>query len=513
MSMDVYLRKEKVGSIEESNLFDFRLLCEQVGYQTDVLKNSLYVRPWLEGKRLVIDLQDGENETEDLKCLRDYASRLPFLDMMQSILSAYGLETYILPEPHFPSQIDRRSRMVNKAGGDLYLLMQANPMVSKNRIHLWYGYSSLKQSKSLADCLYASLHALEQANVQKPSLLWNPWSSRPYNNLLKEINMPGVVIKYLYADEDENDERNVRQFASALCQGVLAYFQVPVLSPSIHQPEIWELVAKYVFKIPLAENGKSQGNKHFPHEEESREDKSQSSPVPVLGIVDQEAVSSLPVEELEQNPIEKSEHRQIEMDFIPEQFEKNEPSEIDLAAESFFDKEGTKSSTQEEISSEEYEADDKSRVLTLISSLSEEEHGQSAADSSEESIKESDPVPVPSQDIPQPKQQQSAPSLSTTGQRPPKTDPADPWAKLATLPHWNHSSLMRPNQPSNNTQQGVSQTSQPFPFAPHSNRAPRHAQALSQNSFPADAAEINPFARRNVPSSTVDPFKPQRPNR
>lgn len=620
MSIDVFLRKEKVGNLQESNLFDFRLLCEQVGYRTDVLKNGLYVRPWLEGKRLVIDLRDGENETDSLRSLRDCAGRLPFLDMMQSILSAYGMETYILPQPHFPSKMDQRSRMANQAGGDLYLLMQASPMVNKNRIHLWYGYSSLKQSKSLADCLYASLHALEQARVQKPSLLWKPWSSQRYNSLLKEINMPGVVIEYLYANEDGNDDWNVRQIASALCQGILAYFQVPVLSPSIHQPEIWELVAKYVLKIPLAENGTSQGEQHFPHEKEYGEDKNQMPPVPEPEIFDQEALPSLHMKEQEQNSTEKSELWQIEMDLIPERFEENEPSETDIAAEfldnkegelspaqeeefdeepeadderrvltllsslseedhglkaadsskdspeesdpgpvalqdipqsrqqhsslpveqpevnpteisehrqmdmipkperfeanepsetaitpdSFRDKEEELSPAHEERSAEKPEADDESRVLTPLSSLSKEEHGLTAADSSEDSQKESNPGPVPSQDNLQPKQQQPAPASSTKAQRPQKTDPADPWEKMASLPHWNQSSLMRPNQPNPHRQLEASQTGP---------RAPRDAQVLSQHSFPADAAEINPFARKKAPSSTVDPFKKQQPNR
>lgn len=491
MSVDVYLRKEKVGSIEESNVFDFRLLCEQVGYQTEVLKNSLYVRPWLEGKRLVIDLPERE--------IQYYASRLPFLDMIQSILSAYGMETYILSEPYFPSQSVRSSRMANKAGGDLYLLIQANSMASKNRIHLWYGYSFLKQSKSLADCLYASLHALEQAGMQKPSLLWNPWSSLPYKSLLEEINMPGVVIEYLYASGEENDERNVRQFAAALCQGVLAYFQVPVLSPSIHPPEIWELVAKYVLKLPFAENFL---------QEESEVDKIEPSLEPEMEIFDQEAIPPLPVEEPEQNPTENSEHEEMVIDPVPEQVDENEPSETDIGAESFGGEEGELSSAEEEKSGEEPKAAEDDEVLerTPISSLSEKEHGQNATDV---------PDPVPSQEIPQPKQQKSAAAAAANpkAHRPQKPNPTDPWSKLASLPHWNHSSLMKPNQPqSYASQQEKSQPHRPIPAPPTPKRTPRPSQ-LSQNSYPADATEINPFAQRNNQPSTLNPFRQQRPNR
>lgn len=211
----VFLFKEQVYSIDDDLLPSFRKLCEQVGYRTHYNRSnfSLYLKPWLDGKRIVIQLKK-DNKKEIISCL-------------ENLLIPYGanIETS------------------NDTMGDLYFYLQLS---NQEQLEILYSSSYNEGGKELANSLYTSFLEHYPMKVVKPISLWNPFSHDKQKKLLAKIHCPAIIINL-------PNSISVEDLTQGILQGILHYYKVPILLPQNNTPKIWEQIILQVLEIKKQE--------------------------------------------------------------------------------------------------------------------------------------------------------------------------------------------------------------------------------------------------------------------
>lgn len=211
----VFLFKEQVYSIDEDLLPSFRKLCEQVGYRTQYNRSnfSLYLKPWLDGKRITIQLKK-ENK-------REIISRL------ENLLIPYGADL----------------ESTNDTKGDLYFYLQSS---NQEQLEILYSSSHNEGGKELANSIYTSFLEHYPMKVAKPISLWNPFSHDKQKKLLAKIHCPAVIVNLPHSI-------SIEAITQGILQGILNYYKVPILLPQNNSPKIWEQIILQVLEIKKQE--------------------------------------------------------------------------------------------------------------------------------------------------------------------------------------------------------------------------------------------------------------------
>ncbi|HBI05235.1 MAG TPA: hypothetical protein DDY49_14545 [Paenibacillaceae bacterium] len=222
----VFLFKEQVYSVDEDLLPSFRKLCEQVGYRTHYNHSnlSLYLKPWLDGKRIIIQLKKDHKQ--------DMISRL------ENLLTPYGADI----------------ESTHDTKGDLFFYLQFS---NQEQLEILYSSSHNKGGKELANSLYTSFLEYYPQKVAKPISLWNPFSNDKHKKLLGKIYCPAIIINLPNSISTEDINQGI-------LQGILHYYKVPILLPQNNSPKIWEEIILQVLEIKKQELFNHQEEKNIP---------------------------------------------------------------------------------------------------------------------------------------------------------------------------------------------------------------------------------------------------------
>jgi hypothetical protein len=275
----VFLLKEEVHTIDENLIPSFRKLCEQVGYRTHYNQSnySLYLKPWLDGKRFIIQLEN-QNKKE-------------ILSRLEQLLAPYGAD------------ID--TSITTK--GDLFFLLQFS---NQDHIEIQYFTSHNEGEKELAKMLHHSLlEHFPEKNIKLNSL-WKPFANEKQKKLLAKIHSPAVVLNLPHVISTE-------EVAQSILRTILTYYHVPILLPQNQAPEVWEGIILQVLEInkqkmfeqpqpePDIKNVKLE-EKHEPeiHETEFKDVKTEEKHIAEVKDKKEEKSDPLPPPKIEPIPVE-----------------------------------------------------------------------------------------------------------------------------------------------------------------------------------------------------------------
>lgn len=230
----VFLLKEMMYSIEEDLLPSFRKLSEQVGYRTHYHKSSesLFLKPWLDGKRIILHLYNVPEKEINEKILN-----IP--SKLEQLLSPYGPEIVFIDKWKKGFSLDQSTRFLNDTMGDIHLFLQKT---KNDQTELIYVNSNFETSKSLATSIYHGFIQLPDVKISRPICLWNPFSQDKYRKMIAKVDKPAVLIKLPTVFSSES-------IIQGILQGILNYFHVPILLPQNQSPGIWEQIILQVLEF------------------------------------------------------------------------------------------------------------------------------------------------------------------------------------------------------------------------------------------------------------------------